>query len=164
MDMIEAMQNRAAVPRAERPSRASPSLTSVGFLLHIAQSRLVAGVRGAIEGSGLHPGHLGVLGALTDRGPLNQRRLSEITMIEKSSMVLFLDTLERSGWVRRARDANDRRAQIVEMTESGAAKFGELGKKLKVAQDEFVAPLTKAELDELIGLLARLGDIEQAQR
>jgi DNA-binding MarR family transcriptional regulator len=91
---------------------------------------------------------------------MNQRRLSEVTMIEKSSMVLFLDTLERSGWVRRVRDANDRRAQIVEMTESGAARFGEVGKKLKAAQDDFVEPLTEAELDQLTGLLARLGSVD----
>jgi DNA-binding MarR family transcriptional regulator len=143
--------------RVERPSRESPSLTSVGFLLHVARARLGEEIRAAIEGSGLHPGHLGVLGALTDAGPMNQRRLCELTLIDKSSMVLFLDALEDGGWIRRVRDPNDRRAHIVEMTKAGAARFAALGSKLKDVQDRFLAPLEKAEREQLIDFLSRLG-------
>src|SRR5437868_3673008 len=117
-------EKQSTAPRQqERPSRDSPSLTSVGFLLHLARSRLGGLIVAAIEGSGLHPGHLGVLGALTDRGPMSQRQLSELTLIEKSSMVLFLDALEEGGWVRRVRNSADRRAHIVEVTPEGAARF-----------------------------------------
>ena len=143
-------------PRVQRPSSDSPSLTSVGFLLHLAQSRLREGIVGAIEGSGLHPGHLGVLGALTDRGPMNQRSLCDLTRIEKSSMVLFVDTLEQEGWVRRTRDPNDRRAHLVEMTDDGARKFRVLGERMAGVQDRYLAGLTREERETLIGLLRRL--------
>src|SRR3569623_656219 len=102
---------------APRPSRDSPSLTSVGFLLHRGLRRISEGVFAVLEGTGVHPGQCGVLGALHDRGGMSQRRLGEITLIEKSSMVLFLDALEAGGWVRRVRDPQDRRAHIVELTE-----------------------------------------------
>jgi DNA-binding MarR family transcriptional regulator len=125
--------------------------------MHLARVRLGEGVAATIEGSGLHPGHLGVLGALTDAGPMNQRRLSELTLIEKSSMVLFLDTLEEGGWVRRVRDPADRRAHIVEITEEGAARFTSLAVKLKALQDRFLAPLDQSERDLLVDLLSRLG-------
>ena len=143
--------------RREQPSRESPSLTSVGFLMHRARMRLGEGFRTAIEGSGIHPGHLGVLGALTDAGPMNQRRLSALTLIDKSSMVLFLDDLEQDGWVRRVRDPGDRRAHIVEITEEGAARFAALGVKLKDVQDRFLAPLEEDERKHLVDLLTRLG-------
>src|SRR3954453_18661042 len=107
---------------APRPSRDSPSLTSIGFLLHLALRQLGERIARALEGSGLHPGHMGVLGALTDRGGMSQRRLCDVTLIEKSSMVLFLDALEAGGWVRRVRDPGDRRAHLVEMSEEGAAR------------------------------------------
>src|SRR3954452_4274310 len=110
--------------RAPRPSRDSPSLTSVGFLLYLALGRMGEMVARALEGSGIHPGHMGILGALIDRGGMSQRRLGEITRIEKSSVVLFVDALEAGGWVRRVRDPEDRRAHIVDMTEAGAARFG----------------------------------------
>jgi DNA-binding MarR family transcriptional regulator len=155
------------LPRTDRPSRESPSLTSIGFLLHLARSRLGEGVFQAIEGSGLHPGHLGVLGALMDRGAMSQRRLSELTQIEKSSMVLFLDALEAGGWVRRAPDPADRRAHLVELTPEGLTKFTALGEKLQAAQDAFLAPLSPEEQTVFAGLLARLavgGEIEDQDR
>jgi DNA-binding MarR family transcriptional regulator len=100
---------------------------------------------------------MGLLGALTDAGPMNQRRLSELTLIDKSSVVLFLDALEADGWVRRVRDPNDRRAHIVEMTEEGAEKFRKLGDKMKLVQDAFLEPLSPEERILIRDLLQRLG-------
>jgi DNA-binding MarR family transcriptional regulator len=142
--------------RAPRPSRDSPSLTSVGFLLHLALSRMGESVARALEGSGIHPGHMGILGALADCGGMSQRRLGEITQIEKSSVVLFVDALEAGGWLRRVRDPDDRRAHIVEMTQPGAARFAVLGVKMKQVQDAFLAPLDEAERERLVDLLIKV--------
>jgi len=135
----------------------SPSLTSIGFLLHLAQSRLRDGVVAAIEGSGLQPGQLAVLGVLSDRGGMSQRRLGEMAQIEKSSMVLYLDSLESAGWVRREPDPDDRRAHIVRLTWKGARDFAKLGPRLLSAQQRFLEPLSAAEVVVLTGLLTRLG-------
>ena len=135
----------------------STSLNSMGFLLHRAQSRLRDVVVEAIEGSGLHPGQLAVLGALSDRGGMSQRQLGELTHIEKSSMVLFLDALESDGWVRRKRDSGDRRAHIVQLTPEGATRFAALGPRLLSAQQHFLEPLNAAEIQSLIELLRRIG-------
>jgi DNA-binding MarR family transcriptional regulator len=143
-------------PRTGKPSRESPSLTSVGFLLHLAQSRLYKGVAEAIAGSGLHGGQLAVLGALADKGEMSQRQLGEVAQIEKSSLVLFLDALEAGGWVKRDIDPGDRRAHAVRLTEKGAAKFRKLGPALKGVQDRFLSPLTVAERVKLVDLLQRL--------
>ena len=143
-------------PRTDKPSREAPSLTSVGFLMHLAQSRLYAGVADAIAGTGLHGGQLAVLGALADKGEMSQRQLGEVARIEKSSLVLFLDALEADGWVKRDPDPNDRRAHRVRLTERGAAKFRKLGPSLKAVQDRFLAPLSGAERRQLVDLLQRL--------
>ena len=147
--------------RSERPSRNSPSLTSMGFLLHLAQARLRDAVIEAIEGSGLHPGQLAVLGALADRGGMSQRRLGELIQIEKSSMVVFLDALEAGGWVVRHSDPQDRRAHVVQLTPEGARKFAELGPRLLVAQNRFLKPITEEEIAALKGMLKRLSGINE---
>ncbi len=147
-------------PRTDRPSRESPSLTSIGFLLHLAQSRLYKGVAEAIAGSGLHGGQLAVLGALSDKGAMSQRELGEVAQIEKSSLVLFLDLLEASGWVKRDVNPSDRRAHCVRLTAKGATKFRKLGPSLKAVQDRFLAPLSAAECRQLVDLLQRLGRAE----
>jgi DNA-binding MarR family transcriptional regulator len=144
-----------------RPSSDSPSLTSVGFLLHLCQTRLRALVVAAIDGSGLHPGQLAVLGALADRGSMSQRRLGDITRIEKSSIVLFVDALEADGWVRRLPDPEDRRAHRVSLTDEGARKFTALGLQLGEMQEQFLAPLDESERQVLIALLMRLSAREQ---
>jgi DNA-binding MarR family transcriptional regulator len=134
----------------------SPSLTSIGFLLHLAQSRLRDAVVEAIEGSGLQPGQLAVLGVLSDRGGMSQRRLGEMAQIEKSSMVLYLDALESEGWVRREPDPDDRRAHIVQLTLKGARDFAKLGPGLLRAQQRFLEPLSAAEVVVFTGMLTRL--------
>ena len=141
----------------EQQSDKSPSLTSIGFLLHLAQSRLRDAVVEAIEGSGLHPGQLAVLGVLSDRGGMSQRRLGELTRIEKSSMVLYLDALESEGWVRRDCDPDDRRAHIVHLTWKGTRDFAKLGPRLLSAQQRFLEPLSAAEVAVFAEMLTRLG-------
>lgn len=141
----------------EQPGNRSSSVTSIGFLLHLAQSRLRDAVVEAIAGSGLHPGQLAVLGVLSDRGGMSQRRLGELTRIEKSSMVLYLDGLETAGWVRRRGDPEDRRAHIVQLTKRGAQDFAKLGLRLYRAQQSFLAPLSGAEVAAFTGMLTRLG-------
>jgi DNA-binding MarR family transcriptional regulator len=145
--------------RAERPSRSSPSLTSIGFLLHLAQSRLRDGVIEAIEGSDLLPGQLAVLGALSDRGGMSQTRLGELIQIEKSSLVLFLDALEDGGWVVRESDPLDRRAHIVRLTPEGERKFAVLGPRLLRAQQQFLKPLNGVETKALTEMLKRLSGL-----
>ena len=110
----------------------------------------------AIAGSGLHPGHLAILGVLTDKGPLSQRQLGAESQIEKSSLVLFLDLLEGEGWLQRTADPTDRRAHLVKLTAKGKAKFAALGPRLQKAQDAFLAPLSKTEQAQLADLLQRL--------
>ena len=144
------------VSRTEKPSKEAPSLTSIGFLMHLAQSRLYQGVQEAIAGSGLHGGQLAVLGALADKGEMSQRQLSEVAKIEKSSLVLFLDALEAGGWVKRDADPQDRRAHRVRLTAKGAAKFHKLGPALLAVQNRFLAPLSAAERVQLANLLQRL--------
>jgi len=152
------MEARLSPPNIKQPpSRKSPSLTSIGFLLHLAQSRLRELVVEAIEGSGLHPGQLAVLGVLSDRGGMSQRRLGELTRIEKSSMVLYLDALESEGWVRREPDPEDRRAHIVQLTLQGARDFSKLGPRLWNAQQRFLEPLSAPEVAVFTETLTRLG-------
>lgn len=147
-----------SAPHTDRPSRDAPSLTSIGFLMHLAQSRLAQGVAAALVGSGLHAGQLAVLGALADRGTMSQRRLAEVSRIEKSSLVLFLDQLEASGWVKRDANPRDRRSHCVRLTARGADKYAKLGPKLKTVQDRFLVPLSNGERARLADMLQRLAD------
>ncbi|HCG03639.1 MAG TPA: MarR family transcriptional regulator [Desulfovibrio sp.] len=63
----------------------------------------------------------GVLWALAVRGRLSQIQLARHIGIEGSSLVRQIDKLEAEGHVRRIQNPQDRRANLVELTETGSS-------------------------------------------
>jgi DNA-binding MarR family transcriptional regulator len=70
---------------------------------------------------GLHPGQEALLLELARTGPMIQVQLSDALGCEPPSVTLMTRKLEASGHIRRTPAPSDRRASIVELTESGAA-------------------------------------------
>jgi DNA-binding MarR family transcriptional regulator len=69
---------------------------------------------------GLRPRHCAVLEMLR-AGPCGQLALARKLRVNPSVVVDMVDELEHRNAVRRVRDDNDRRRQIVELTEEGRA-------------------------------------------
>ncbi len=134
----------------------APPSPSIGFLLQRAHHLLRGRMAAELDGSGLHLGHIALLGTMLDAPGLSQRELSLRTGIEKSSMVIFVDALERDGWVRREPHPSDRRAHALFVTASGATRLAEVGPRLRQAEADFLAALGAAEREALRSTLARL--------
>ncbi|MEO7687932.1 MAG: MarR family transcriptional regulator [Sphingomonas sp.] len=115
-----------------------------------------------LDGTGLHMGQVLVLATLRAQrelhgeSTLTQTRLAESTGIEKSSLVLFLDALERDGWVERCRHPRDRRAHIVHLTDQGARRFEQVGLGLYQQQQANLAVLSEAEQTAMLDMMNRL--------
>ena len=134
----------------------APPSPSIGFLLQRAHHLLRGRMTAELDGSGLHLGHIALLGTMLDAPGLSQRELSLRTGIEKSSMVIFVDALERDGWVRRAPHPTDRRAHALFVTAAGAARLAEVGPRLRQAEEDYLAVLSTPERDALRSALAKL--------
>ncbi len=130
----------------------------VGFLLNRAHRRFRAATLAALDGSGLNPGHVAILGALSSTDGLSQARLTEITGIEKSSMVILVDALEAERWVTRRAHPDDRRAHAVALTASGRRRLRTLGPRLLAAEEALLATFEPRERDRLVALLRRFVD------
>jgi DNA-binding MarR family transcriptional regulator len=145
-----------AIPdRGSSRGKAPPA--GIGFLLQRAHHRLRDAMLAVLDGTGLHLGHIAILGSLATRGGLTQRQLIEHTGIEKSSMVLFLDALERDGWARRDPHPTDRRAHLVTLTAEGERRLVVIGPKLTATEEKFLGVLSAIEREGLAMSLARLG-------
>src|ERR671917_1144317 len=68
---------------------------------------------------GLHPGQEALLLELARTGPRIQAQLSEALGCEPPSVTIMTRKLEASGHVRRRPAPSDKRASVVELTESG---------------------------------------------
>jgi DNA-binding MarR family transcriptional regulator len=122
----------------------------IGLLLSRAQGLYRARLTELIEGHKVHIGHVQILSALQKQAgstatPLTQTRLSRITGIEKSSLVLFLDDMEKRGWVQRQTHPTDRRAYVIALTAIGIKRHAAINKVVETCEQEVLSFLTKSQ-------------------
>ncbi len=129
---------------------------AMGFLLVKSHTLFHSHMVKALENTSLHMGHVVVLASLYAQNDLTQVQLAQISGIEKSSIVLFLDALEKDGWLERRRHPSDRRAHLVHLTEDGRARFVPVGQALYAAQGEALSIFEPYEVAQLESLLVRL--------
>ncbi|MCF2526057.1 MarR family winged helix-turn-helix transcriptional regulator [Yinghuangia soli] len=105
---------------------------------------------------GLHPGQEALLLELDRTGPRIQAQLSEALGVEPPSVTLMARKLEASGHIRRSPAPSDRRASIVELTDSGRELAERVKEVWRGLAEETVAGLPAAAAAEIPGLLAAM--------
>ena len=100
--------------------------------------------------------HYRLLAALREFGPASQAALGRHTSIDRSDVVAALDDLAQRGMVTRFPDPSDRRRNKVTITSPGIAQFERLDRIVADVQNELLAPLSRAERQQLIRLLTRI--------
>lgn len=108
--------------------------------------------------------HYAVLASLHEYGPASQATLSRRTGIYRSDMVGVLNELAEHALVERAPDPDDRRRNVITITDQGRHRLSQLDQVLDDLHDELLAPLASAERDQLVRLLMRLLDHHKHQR
>jgi MarR family transcriptional regulator, lower aerobic nicotinate degradation pathway regulator len=115
--------------------------------------RLVSDALGPV---GARKWHFVVLIALTEGGPASQADLSRRTGVFRSDMVAVLNELAEQGYVERTPDPDDKRRNVVTVTDAGRRRLRQLDEIVERSQQELLAPLTAAERATLTTLLKRL--------
>ncbi|GLZ07467.1 MarR family transcriptional regulator [Actinomadura sp. NBRC 104412] len=106
----------ATTTSAAAPSRTQPDLS---FLLDHTSRVLRTRMTAALAEIGLTPRmHCVLVHALEKER--TQIQLAEIGDMDKTTMVVTVDALERAGYAERRPSSTDRRARIIAVTESGA--------------------------------------------
>ena len=94
-------------------------MESFHMLLFRAFHRQRQFLRPYMSEMGLSPGQARVLGYLEEQGPCRQRALAEHSEVDPATICRMLDTMEKSGLIRRQADRQDRRAGLVSITDKG---------------------------------------------
>lgn len=90
----------------------------LGFLLSQASHVLMTELVARLANLGISQRHYCVLSSALV-GDLTQIRLAEMCGLDKTTMVVTMDELEKAGLAVRRPSASDRRARIVAVTEAG---------------------------------------------
>jgi DNA-binding MarR family transcriptional regulator len=136
--------------------------TNLGWLLDTANHAFGTEVAAALEPLGLGARGYCVL-ATAMQGHLTQGELAGIVGIDKTTMVVTVDELERAGLVQRNPSSTDRRARVISVTKAGERKVAEGQRIIDAVQDDVLSSLAPDERKVFLSALTKLVSERLAQ-
>jgi DNA-binding MarR family transcriptional regulator len=130
--------------------------TSLGYYLAKARNVLIARTDRALRPLDLTSQQIGVILTLADGRAHTPLELSREMSYDSGSMTRMLDRLEKKGFVTRERSESDRRIVELKLTQRGADAAAQLPAIGAAVLNEQLKDFSRAELDTLTSLLARL--------
>jgi DNA-binding MarR family transcriptional regulator len=121
----------------------------LGYLLKHAQLRMAELTAAALAPYVINGRELAVLLVLSDGPPASQQQAAQRLAIDRTTMVAMLDTLEGKGLVSRHPDADDRRRNVVELTDAGRDILQRAVKASDDAERALLAPLSSRAAQQL---------------
>lgn len=100
--------------------------------------------------------HYRVLAALDEFGVASQTELGRRCNMDRSDVVAAINELAEQGFVERTQDPDDRRRNLVTLTEPGAGQLRRLDRALDQVQDDLLGPLSADDRQTLTRLLSQL--------
>ncbi|MBV8941791.1 MAG: winged helix-turn-helix transcriptional regulator [Solirubrobacterales bacterium] len=128
---------------------------NLAWLLYRAHWGLAAELTAALAPLGVSARDYHVLRAALS-GEHTQTELAEMIGLDKTTMVVAVDELERAGLAERHPAPDDRRARIIAVTAGGKRKVAEADKVKERVQAEVLGDLSAREAAALIEGLSKL--------
>lgn len=125
----------------------------LGYLFKHAGMRMAELNREALAPFGIDARELGVLLVLAGHEPASQQQAAQRLGVDRTTMVAQLDTLERKGLVSRQPHAEDRRRNLVELTDGGRDTLRRATRASDEAERALLAPLGREDAQRLRDLL-----------
>lgn len=129
----------------------------LGYLLKRARLRLDELHEEYMGPSGVSARELGILLLLDSQGPESQQQAASRLGVDRTTMVAFLDGLEERGLVERRPDPDDRRRNLIALTEEGKKALRRGKRASDRAEQEFLVDLNDRDAVALRELLTRVG-------
>ena len=127
----------------------------LGWLLSHASHVLATELVAALAPLGLGPrGHCVLSAALG--GELTQSELAGMIGIDKTTMVVTVDELERAGLAKRIPSKTDRRARVIAVTKAGERKVAEARAIIERVQADVLAALPARDRKTFLAALNAL--------
>ncbi len=142
-------------PPAPAAEADQPLARNLSWLLAQASHVMVTEMTRAFEDMGVSPrGHCVLSAAQT--GEFTQKELAEMVGLDKTTMVVTVDELERAGLAERRPSTIDRRARIIAVTKAGRKVVAQGEKVVAGIQEDVLASLPERESKTLVAALEKL--------
>lgn len=137
----------------ETPARLTVKPSWLLTQLAVHAHRLASDSFGELGARGYH---YRILAALDEFGAASQTELGRRCSMDRSDVVAAINELAEQGFVERTPDPNDRRRNIVTLTEAGDRQLRRMDRALDKVQDDLLGPLPAEDRQTLTRLLTRL--------
>lgn len=129
---------------------------SPGFLIAKCHQKAFNKFKKKLEVYEITPPQFAALTFLWENDGINQIRLAELMGADRTTISGILDRLEKSGYIKRSLNPEDRRSFILFVTDKSRAVQKELELTANKFNQELTGILTENELKTLIKLLKKL--------
>src|SRR5215203_1194564 len=128
---------------------------NLGWLLATVSHAFTSELTAKLEAIHVSPRAHCVL-ATALQGEYTQTALAQAIGLDKTTMVVTIDALERAGLVERRPSATDRRARVIAVTDAGRAALAEGERIVAQIEDEVLATLPAEQRAALVAALQQL--------
>lgn len=97
-----------------------------------------------------------VMAALVDLGSCTINRLSDLTVVDRTTLSRTLDRMERNGLVARRRAEADKRSYEIRLTSAGRAMFRRIWPVMSYHNARAVAGLSAREMAQLRAIIEKM--------
>jgi MarR family transcriptional regulator, transcriptional regulator for hemolysin len=133
----------------------APLSSNLAWLLARASHALATELTAKLANLGLSPrGHCVLSTAMN--GELTQTELAQAVGLDKTTMVVTIDELEKAGLAKRIPASGDRRARIIAVTRTGERKVAQGREIVDKVQADVLAGLPARQREAFVDALAKL--------
>ncbi len=150
-----ATEIEVAAPSTTEPDSSGCLMTNLGWMLDQANHAFGCEVAAALSPLGLGQRGFCVLSAAID-SELTQTQLAGLIGLDKTTMVVTVDELERLGLAERVASPTDRRARVIKVTEAGRERVAEGQRIIEAVQTDVLESLPASERDVFLRGLTQL--------
>jgi DNA-binding MarR family transcriptional regulator len=143
--------------RPEEVNAEAPLCANLGWLLAQASHALATEMTARLEDVGIFPRSYCVIQTAM-QSEMTQTEIAQAVGLDKTTMVVTVDELEKAGLAERIPSQTDRRARLIRVTPAGVEKAAQAEQIVADLQDEILATLPAVEREALMRGLARLVD------
>ncbi|MEW9698072.1 MarR family winged helix-turn-helix transcriptional regulator [Paenibacillus sp. SI8] len=104
---------------------------------------------------------LRMLGAVSEFGPIRMNDLAVKMGIKAITVTQFVDALEKENMLVRLQDPTDRRATLIQLTDSARPLLKKAGEASRQVTEKMMEPLSIEKRTQLLDILSLIGDYKQ---
>jgi DNA-binding MarR family transcriptional regulator len=132
----------------------------LGYALRRAQLAVFADFFKSFEAHDIKPAQYSVLTIIANNVGLTQTQVAETLGIKKPNFVTMIKSLEKRGLVRRSATLNDKRSNILSLTEEGQALLHKLETIAENQEMKIKDHIGKSQYEALFEPLRKMGEID----